>query len=88
LAPIHQNSRWVLYNILSATRISQMCQSAVSRRDFSTGWLEVRFSPGLAWRRAAWAQAMAHGAATDLFEIQNVTEGVYFAFAAAGAGEL
>jgi glyoxylase-like metal-dependent hydrolase (beta-lactamase superfamily II) len=35
----------------------------------------------LAWRRAAWAQAMAPGAATDLFEIQNVAEGVYFAFA-------
>jgi glyoxylase-like metal-dependent hydrolase (beta-lactamase superfamily II) len=35
----------------------------------------------LAWRRAAWAQAMAPGAATDLFEIQNVADGVYFAFA-------
>ena len=35
----------------------------------------------LAFRRAAWAQAMAPGAATDLFEIQSVTEGVYFAFA-------
>jgi glyoxylase-like metal-dependent hydrolase (beta-lactamase superfamily II) len=35
----------------------------------------------LAWRRAAWAQALSPGAATDLFEIQQVAEGVYFAFA-------
>jgi glyoxylase-like metal-dependent hydrolase (beta-lactamase superfamily II) len=35
----------------------------------------------MAWRRAAWAQALTPGAATDLFEIQNVAEGVYFAFA-------
>lgn len=62
-----------------------MCQHSVSRRGFfqrmalsataATPILE------LAWRRAAWAQAMAPGAATDLFEIQNVAEGVYFAFA-------
>jgi glyoxylase-like metal-dependent hydrolase (beta-lactamase superfamily II) len=35
----------------------------------------------LAGRRAAWAQAMAPGAATDLFEIQKIADGVYFAFA-------
>jgi glyoxylase-like metal-dependent hydrolase (beta-lactamase superfamily II) len=33
----------------------------------------------LASRRAAWAQTMAAGAATDLFEIQKISEGVYFA---------
>jgi len=36
---------------------------------------------GLAARRAAWAQAAAPGAATDLFDVQNVADGVYFAFA-------
>jgi glyoxylase-like metal-dependent hydrolase (beta-lactamase superfamily II) len=35
----------------------------------------------LAARRAAWAQAAAPGAPADLFEIQNVADGVYFAFA-------
>jgi len=35
----------------------------------------------LAWRRAVWAQAMAPGAPNDLFEIQSVADGVYFAFA-------
>jgi cyclase len=35
----------------------------------------------LAGRRAAWAQTMAPGAATDLFEIQHLADGVYFAFA-------
>jgi len=35
----------------------------------------------LSWRRAEWAQAIAPGAPTDLFEIQSVAEGVYFAFA-------
>jgi cyclase len=61
-----------------------MCQRAVSRRDFfqrmalgSTAGASIL---DLAWRRAAWAQAMP-GAATDLFEIQKVAEGVYFAFA-------
>ncbi|HEY3834913.1 MAG TPA: MBL fold metallo-hydrolase, partial [Bryobacteraceae bacterium] len=33
----------------------------------------------LASRRAAWAQAMAPGAATDLFDIQKAAAGVYFA---------
>jgi cyclase len=61
-----------------------MCRHAVSRRDFFqnvvTG-LSGMSILGLAARRAAWAQAAAPGAATDLFEIQNVAEGVYFAFA-------
>jgi glyoxylase-like metal-dependent hydrolase (beta-lactamase superfamily II) len=35
----------------------------------------------LAWHRAAWAQVMSAGAPTDLFEIRNVADGVYFAFA-------
>jgi alkyl sulfatase BDS1-like metallo-beta-lactamase superfamily hydrolase len=37
--------------------------------------------PDTAWRCAAWARALTPGAATDLFEIQNVADGVYFAFA-------
>ena len=61
-----------------------MCRHAVSRRDFFqnmvTG-LSGMSILGLAARRAAWAQAAAPGAATDLFDIQNVAEGVYFAFA-------
>jgi cyclase len=61
-----------------------MCQHSVSRRDFFQRM--VLGSAGasileLAWRRAAWAQAMAPGAPSDLFEIQNVADGVYFAFA-------
>lgn len=62
-----------------------MCQRSVSRRDFfrqmalgSTAGASIL---ELAWRRAAWAQAMAPGAPTDLFEIQNLADGVYFAFA-------
>ena len=61
-----------------------MCQHAVSRRGFLRG---VVLGSGaasvleLAGRRAAWAQAMSAGAPTDLFEIQTVAEGVYFAFA-------
>jgi cyclase len=62
-----------------------MCQHAVSRRDFfqrmALGSMAGASILDLAWRRAAWAQAMAPGAATDLFEIQKVAEGVYFAFA-------
>ena len=61
-----------------------MCRHAVSRRDFFqnlvTG-LSGMSILGLAARRAAWAQSTAPGAATDLFEIQNVADGVYFAFA-------
>jgi cyclase len=61
-----------------------MCQHAVSRRGFfqriardSTVGASIL---DLAWRRAAWAQA-SPSAATDLFEIQNVADGVFFAFA-------
>ena len=62
-----------------------MCQQAVSRRDFFQRML-LGSVAGVsllecAQRRAAWAQSMAQGAATDLFEIQKVTEGVYFGFA-------
>src|SRR5262249_45065020 len=49
-------------------------------RDMVTG-LSGASILGLAMRRAAWAQATAPGAPTDLFEIQNVADGVYFAFA-------
>jgi len=62
-----------------------MCRHAVSRRDF---FRDLVLAPlvgasilDLAARRAAWAQAMAPTAATNLFEIQNVADGVYFAFA-------
>ena len=62
-----------------------MCRHAVSRRDFfrqtARGSMAGASILDLSWRRAAWAQAMAPGAATDLFEIQNVAEGVYYAFA-------
>jgi glyoxylase-like metal-dependent hydrolase (beta-lactamase superfamily II) len=61
-----------------------MCRHAVSRRDFFRDMvigLSGMSILGLAARRAAWAQAAASGAATDLFEIQNVGDGVYFAFA-------
>jgi glyoxylase-like metal-dependent hydrolase (beta-lactamase superfamily II) len=61
-----------------------MCRHAVSRRDFFrnmvTG-LSGASILGLAARRAAWAQATSAGALTDLFEIQSVADGVYFAFA-------
>jgi cyclase len=62
-----------------------MCQHSVSRRDFfarmvlgSTAGASIL---ELASRRAAWAQTMAPGAPSDLFEIQNAADGVYFAFA-------
>src|SRR5258708_5793008 len=61
-----------------------MCQHAVSRRSFfnrALGSMAGVSILELASRRAAWAQAMAPGAATDLFEIQNIADGVYFAFA-------
>jgi glyoxylase-like metal-dependent hydrolase (beta-lactamase superfamily II) len=62
-----------------------MCQHAVSRRDFfgrmALGSMAGASILDLAWRRAAWAQAMSPGAPTDLFDIQKVAEGVYFAFA-------
>ena len=62
-----------------------MCQRAVSRRDFfqrmimgSVTGLSIL---DLARSRAAWAQALSPGAATDLFDIEKVAEGVYFAVA-------
>jgi cyclase len=62
-----------------------MCQRAATRRDFfqrlalgSTAGASIL---DLAFRRAAWAQTMAPGAPTDLFEIQKAADGVYFAFA-------
>jgi cyclase len=62
-----------------------MCQHVISRRSFLQ---RVVLGPvagasilDLAFRRAAWAQTMAPGAPTDLFDIQKVAEGVYFAFA-------
>src|ERR1039457_1199755 len=62
-----------------------MCQHALSRRGFfervALGSLAGASILDPAWRRAAGAQAMALGSPTDLFEIQSVTEGVYFAFA-------
>src|ERR1017187_499495 len=62
-----------------------MCQHALSRRGFfervALGSPAGASILDPAWRRAAWAQAMALGSPTDLFEIQSVTEGVYFAFA-------
>jgi glyoxylase-like metal-dependent hydrolase (beta-lactamase superfamily II) len=62
-----------------------MCRHAVSRRDFfgrfAFGSVAGASILELAGRRAAWAQAMVPGAPTDLFEIQKVAEGAYFAFA-------
>src|SRR5215475_13567674 len=61
-----------------------MCRHAVSRRDFFRDMvmgLSGMSILGMAARRAAWAQAAASGAATDLFEIQNVGDGVYCASA-------
>lgn len=62
-----------------------MCQHALSRRNFfqrmALGPMAGASILDLAQRRAAWAQAMSAGAPTDLFEIQNVADGVYFAFA-------
>jgi len=61
-----------------------MCQRAVSRRDF---FLRLTAAPAgasileRAWRRAAWAQAMTPNAPADLFDVQKVADGVYFAFA-------
>lgn len=62
-----------------------MCRHAVSRRDLFRDMILAPIAGAsllqLAARRAAWAQAMAPRAATDLFEIQKVVDGVYFAFA-------
>lgn len=61
-----------------------MCRHAVTRRgffrDIVTGLSAASFLE-LAARRAAWAQAGVPGAATDLFDVQKVADGVYFAFA-------
>jgi hypothetical protein len=61
-----------------------MCRHAVSRREFfreiAIGLPGVSIL-GFAARRAAWAQAASPGAATDLFDIQGIADGVYFAFA-------
>jgi cyclase len=61
-----------------------MCRHAVSRRDFFRD--AVLGLPGVsilevAARRAAWAQAAAPDSTFDLFDIQKVADGVYFAFA-------
>jgi glyoxylase-like metal-dependent hydrolase (beta-lactamase superfamily II) len=59
-----------------------MCRHAGSRRDFFrqvTGSVAGVGILDLAYRRAAWAQAMAPGASTDLFEIEKVADGVFFA---------
>lgn len=62
-----------------------MCRHAVSRRDFfhrmGLGAIAGSSILELARTRAAWAQAMSPGAPTDLFDIQKVNEGVFFAFA-------
>ena len=61
-----------------------MCRHALTRRELFRDvviGLSGASVLGLAARRAAWAQAAAPGAATDLFDIQNVADGVYFAFA-------
>ena len=61
-----------------------MCRHAVSRRDFFRDMvmgLSGMSILDLAARRAVWAQTTAPGAATDVFEIQNVADGVNFAFA-------
>lgn len=60
-----------------------MCTHAVSRRDFFKRMIAGSAAGAsileLAQLRAAWAQAMAAGAPTDLFDIRNVAQGVYFA---------
>jgi len=62
-----------------------MCQRAATRRDFlqrlALGSTVGASILDVAFRRAAWAQTMAAGAPTDLFDIQKVADGVYFAFA-------
>jgi hypothetical protein len=85
--------RKVLYCILVREEDFPMCQLAVSRRGFfqrmAFGSMARASILDMAWRRAAWAQALTPGAAADLFEIQNVADGVYFAFARPQAvGEL
>ncbi len=54
-----------------------------SRRSFfrtlTSGALASASILELAYHRAAWGRALAPGASTSLFDIQNVAEGVYFA---------
>src|SRR5579863_8183268 len=56
-----------------------------SRRDFFSHLLHTTLAGAgvleIARYRAAWAQSLAPIAATGLFEIQKVTDGVYFALA-------
>lgn len=61
-----------------------MCRHAGTRRDFFRDMVAGPAAGsllGLAAMRAAWAQAASAGAADDLFQIEEVTEGVYFALA-------
>ena len=62
-----------------------MCQYAFSRREMiqkiAAGSVAGPSLLELAWRRAAWAQVRVPGAPTDLFEIQPVADGIYYAFA-------
>src|SRR5260370_42639105 len=63
-----------------------MCKhSHPSRRDFFTRFRQnVLIGSSIlqiAAHRAAWAQALAPEASTDLFDIQKVTDDVYFASA-------
>jgi glyoxylase-like metal-dependent hydrolase (beta-lactamase superfamily II) len=59
-----------------------MCRQAGSRRDFFRDLIAGSSLSilGLAARRAAWAQATSP-VASDLFEIQKIADGVYYAFA-------
>jgi cyclase len=62
-----------------------MCKHAVSRRGFferiALGSVAGASVLDLARRRAAWAQSMTPGAPSDLFEINNLADGVYLAAA-------
>ena len=57
--------------------------SHVSRRDFLRVWMGGALAGAsileLAWHRAAWARAAAPGSDPELFDIQKVANGVYFA---------
>jgi glyoxylase-like metal-dependent hydrolase (beta-lactamase superfamily II) len=62
-----------------------MCHHAVSRRSFLQrtviGSIAGNSILELAFRRAAWARASAAGAPTDLFNLEKIADGVYFALA-------
>jgi glyoxylase-like metal-dependent hydrolase (beta-lactamase superfamily II) len=61
-----------------------MCRHAATRRDFFRSLVTSAAGASileLAARRAAWAQPMAAGAPVDLFDLQVVADGIYFAFA-------